>query len=39
MARVLVIDDDQLVCETFANVIGRMGHEVDCAHTLDRGII
>jgi two-component system NtrC family response regulator len=38
MARVLVIDDDQLVCETFANVIGRMGHEVDCAHTLDRGI-
>lgn len=38
MADVLVIDDDQGVCNLLATVFGRMGHQVVCAATLDEGV-
>jgi two-component system, NtrC family, response regulator len=34
MADVLVVDDDQLICDLLTNVIGKLGHRVNCAYTL-----
>jgi two-component system NtrC family response regulator len=37
MARVLVIDDDRLVCETLEDLAAREGHQAASAHTLAAG--
>ncbi|BCS54445.1 sigma-54 dependent transcriptional regulator [Geobacter sp. SVR] len=38
MAKILIIDDDQLVCQSLSLVARRKGHEADCAHTLAVGL-
>lgn len=38
MARILIIDDDQLVCESLSLVTERKGHETACAYTLGAGM-
>ena len=38
MANILIIDDDDMLCEMLAHAIGRMGHDVKCAHTLKDGL-
>jgi two-component system NtrC family response regulator len=38
MANVLIIDDDKLICETIANLVRRMGHQVTCSYTLQDGL-
>jgi len=38
MANILVIDDDKLVCESMANLIGQLGHGVSLAHDLGDGL-
>ena len=38
MARILVIDDDQLMCDTFSSLIKRLDHDVECAFTLNEGL-
>jgi two-component system NtrC family response regulator len=38
MANILIIDDDKLICETIANVVRRMGHNVTYALTLQQGL-
>ena len=38
MANILIIDDDKLICETIANVVRRMGHQVTCSFTLQEGL-
>ena len=37
-AKVLIIDDDKLICNAFSKVISRMGHSVACAYTLANGL-
>ena len=39
MARLLIIDDDVQLCKALALVIKKMGHECDCAHTLEQAFI
>lgn len=34
MAAVLVVDDDQAICGLLTEVIGMLGHRVNCAYTL-----
>lgn len=31
MARVLVVDDDEMICEMIVTMVEEMGHEVECA--------
>ncbi|WP_027368077.1 sigma-54-dependent transcriptional regulator [Desulfocurvibacter africanus] len=38
MANVLVIDDDEAICSLLAFGLGRAGHTVECARTLERGL-
>jgi two-component system, NtrC family, response regulator len=38
MARVLIIDDEKLVCKMFALLIKNMGHEVVSAYSLEEGL-
>jgi two-component system NtrC family response regulator len=38
MARVLVIEDDQLICNTMSRIIMDMEHEVKCDLTLKDGL-
>ncbi|HEX3204253.1 MAG TPA: response regulator [Nitrospiraceae bacterium] len=38
MARVLVVDDDPLVCTLIRNVLNRRGHEVSIATNGERGV-
>jgi two-component system, NtrC family, response regulator len=38
MARILVIDDDQMICELLCEMGRRMGHEGSSAHTLSEGL-
>jgi two-component system NtrC family response regulator len=38
MARVLIIDDDPIVCETISHIVERLDHEVTSAHTLGDGL-
>lgn len=37
MAEILIIDDDDLMCESLSHVARRWGHEVACTHTLMAG--
>ncbi len=38
MANILIIDDDQIMCETLVDKVGRMGHEAAWASTLKSGL-
>ena len=38
MAKILIIDDDQLGSEMLYDMIGSMGHEVTCAYTAEEGL-
>lgn len=38
MADILIIDDDDLMCQTLSHVARRQGHEVTCAHTIGAGL-
>jgi two-component system NtrC family response regulator len=37
MAKILIIDDDELFCQGLAEAIAAGGHEIQCAHTLEEG--
>lgn len=37
MAKILIIDDDEMMCTTLATLVERKGHESVCAMTLDEG--
>jgi two-component system NtrC family response regulator len=37
MAKILIIDDDDLMCLSLSHVAGRWGHETTCCHTLAAG--
>ena len=37
MAKILIIDDDEMMCERFTILIDSLGHEAVCAHTLEQG--
>jgi two-component system NtrC family response regulator len=37
-ARVLIIDDDKLICDWIANVVSQLGHSSFYAHTLEEGL-
>ena len=38
MADILIIDDDDLMCQTLSHVARRQGHEVTCVHTIGAGL-
>lgn len=38
MAKVLIIDDDRLICEALARKLKEMGHAAECAQTLKSGL-
>jgi two-component system NtrC family response regulator len=38
MADILIIDDDDLMCQTLSHVAKRRGHEVTCVHTIGAGL-
>ncbi len=38
MSRVLIIDDDEQVCDILVTAFGRMGHTASCAMTLQTGL-
>jgi len=38
MAKVLIIDDDKLICDWIANVVTELGHSSFYAHTLKEGL-
>ncbi|MDX9973934.1 MAG: sigma-54 dependent transcriptional regulator [FCB group bacterium] len=38
MARILIIDDDSMLCSMLSRWIQRLGHEVDSAHTRETGL-
>ncbi|MHC4455615.1 MAG: hypothetical protein ACYS0I_00765 [Planctomycetota bacterium] len=37
MAKILIIDDDQMTCEMIANVISDLAHDVEYTLTLKEG--
>ncbi len=38
MADILIIDDDDLMCQSLSHVARRQGHEVTCVHTIGAGV-
>lgn len=38
MGKVLIMDDDKLVCSAVENVAETMGHSAECVHTLEGGV-
>jgi two-component system NtrC family response regulator len=38
MAKILIIDDDELFCRGLAEAIAVGGHETQCAHTIEEGL-
>jgi len=38
MARILIIDDDDIFCEFFSGTVAHEGHDVLCAHALREGL-
>ena len=38
MAKILIIDDDELFCELLSSAFAKDGHEVDCAYGLKSGL-
>jgi two-component system NtrC family response regulator len=38
MAHLLIIDDDEMMCDMLSTMVSHMGHEVTCANTLQDGL-
>ena len=38
MSKILIIDDDDLMCQSLSHVAARLGHEAVCTHTLAAGV-
>ena len=38
MAKILIVDDDQMLCDALSTKLRMMEHDVDCAATLEDGI-
>ena len=38
MPKILIIDDDEMMCERFCLIIDSLGHAAECAHTLEQGL-
>jgi two-component system NtrC family response regulator len=38
MRKILIIDDDKLICRALSSVVKRMGHEAVCSFTLQDGL-
>ena len=38
MAHILVIDDDQIICETISHIVTRLGHEAFTTDSLQKGV-
>lgn len=38
MIKVLIIDDDETMCEMLSDLVYQMGHDAVCKHTLDTGM-
>ena len=38
MASILIIDDDNLMCDTMVRLVRRLGHDTLCAQTLKEGL-
>ena len=38
MSKILIIDDDEMMCERFCILIDSLGHAAVCAHTLEQGL-
>lgn len=38
MARILIVDDDEIFCSTFSLLIAKMGHEFEIAENLNDGL-
>jgi two-component system NtrC family response regulator len=38
MAHLLIIDDDEMMCDMLSTMVRQMGHEVTCANTLQDGL-
>jgi two-component system, NtrC family, response regulator len=38
MARVLIIDDDRIICALLSEVISNLGHEVECGFSVQEGL-
>ncbi len=38
MARILIIDDDKMICDSLSKVVKRMGHDVISINTLKEGL-
>jgi two-component system NtrC family response regulator len=38
MAHVLIIDDDEMICDMLSTMVRQMGHEVMCTNTLQDGL-
>ena len=38
MARILIIDDDEMMCSTLSSLVERKGHEATCVMTLQDGV-
>ena len=38
MARILIIDDDKILCDMLSDVVKQMGHDVVCAFSLKDGL-
>lgn len=39
MAEILIIDDDEMMCETLAALVERKGHHAACAMTIKQGLM
>lgn len=39
MAKILIIDDEPLLCNLLSQKLSTMSHEVTCAHTLQEGLL
>ncbi len=38
MAEILVIDDDEMICQSISNLVRQLGHNASSAHTLAEGL-
>ena len=38
MSKILIIDDDEMMCERFCILIDSLGHESECANSLEQGL-
>jgi len=38
MAKVLIIDDDRMMCDSLSKIVQRMEHDVDCSYSVREGM-